>query len=71
VLLVAASLLPVFFGAGPVYLAGAAIGGAAFLRKAWALARHPSRETAMSSFFASLLQLSLVLAGASVDGLLH
>ena len=71
VMLVAASLLPVFFGAGPVYLAGAAIGGAAFLRKAWALARHPSRETAMSSFFASLLQLSLVLAGASVDGLLH
>jgi len=71
VALVAASLLPAFFGAGPLYLAGAAIGGAVFLRKAWSLARCPSRKTAMASFFASLLQLSLVLAGASVDGLLR
>jgi heme o synthase len=42
-----------------------------FVHKAWALARNPGRATAMSSFFASLLQLSLVLAGASVDGLFH
>ncbi len=60
--LVAASLLPVFFGAGPIYLAGALAGGLFFLRKAHALARRPSRQTAMGSFFASLLQLSLVLA---------
>jgi heme o synthase len=69
--LVAASLLPVFFGAGPIYLAGALAGGIVFLRKAHALARHPSRQTAMGSFFASLLQLSLVLAAASVDALLR
>ena len=47
------------------------IGGGYFLRKAWVLARRPSRKTAMASFFASLLQLSLVLAGASLDGLLR
>jgi protoheme IX farnesyltransferase len=69
--LVAASLLPVFFGAGPIYLAGALAGGLFFLRKAYALACHPSRKTAMGSFFASLLQLSLVLAAASVDALLR
>jgi len=69
--LVASSLLPVFFGAGPVYLMGALAGGLVFLRKAWALARQPSRKTAMGSFFASLLQLSLVLAAASIDALLR
>ena len=69
--LVAASLLPMFFGAGPIYLAGALAGGLFFLRRAHALARRPSRQTAMGSFFASLLQLSLVLAAASVDALLR
>lgn len=71
VALVIASLLPVFFGAGVVYAAAASVGGAVFVRKAWVLARDPSRKTAMASFFASLLQLSLVLAGASLDGLLR
>ncbi|HRP28983.1 MAG TPA: heme o synthase [Burkholderiaceae bacterium] len=71
VALVSASLLPVLFGAGVWYFAGAAIGGAVFLHKSWLLARRPSRKTAMASFFASLLQLSLVLAGASLDGVLR
>lgn len=64
-----ASLLPVFFGAGPIYLAGAAIGGGHFVHKAWQLARSPSRKTAMGAFFASLVQLSLVLVAATADGL--
>ncbi len=64
-----ASLLPVFFGAGPIYLAGAAIGGGHFTYKAWQLAREPSRKTAMGAFFASLVQLSLVLVAATADGL--
>lgn len=71
VALVAASLLPGWFGAGPVYLAGAAIGGGWFLVKSWRLARAPSRQTAMGSFFASLLQLSLLLGAASIDGLIR
>ena len=71
VALVSASLLPVLFGAGAWYFAAAAIGGAVFLTKSWRLARRPSRKTAMASFFASLFQLSLVLAGASLDGVLR
>jgi heme o synthase len=66
--LVAVSLLPGWFGAGPVYTAGALIGGLVFLHKARALALAPSRQTAMASFFASLLQLSLLLGAASIDG---
>lgn len=71
VALVIASLLPGLFGAGPVYMVGALVGGGRFLAKAWALARAPSRQTAMGSFFASLLQLSLLLVAASIDGLLR
>jgi len=71
VALVAVSLLPAFFGAGPVYLVGAAAGGAHFVHRAARLAREPSRKNAMASFFASLAQLSLVLAAATIDGLLR
>ena len=65
------SLLPVFFGAGMVYFAGAFIGGAHFVHKAWRLDHAPSRKTAMGSFFASLVQLSLLLAAATLDSLLR
>ena len=65
--LVGASLLPAFFGSGPIYLAGASLGGGYFLLKAWQLARAPSRQTAMASFFASLMQLSLLLVVAMLD----
>ncbi|MBI3524251.1 MAG: protoheme IX farnesyltransferase [Betaproteobacteria bacterium] len=69
--LVGVSLLPVFFGAGPLYFTGALAGGSYFIYKAGQLARAPSRKTAMASFFASLLQLSLLLIVAMVDVLLH
>ncbi len=71
VALFVASILPVFFGAGPVYLVGALSGGLYFVHKAWRLACAPGRGTAMASFFASLVQLSLLLAAASVDGVLR
>ncbi|MFZ5512772.1 MAG: heme o synthase [Pseudomonadota bacterium] len=67
VALVAASLLPLFFGLGALYLAGAAIGGGYFIYKAWRLAQAPSRKTALGCFHSSLLQLTLVLATAIVD----
>ena len=69
--LVAASMLPLAFGAGPVYAVGAAGGGIHFLRKSWQLARHPDRKSAMGSFFASLIQLSALLVAATIDGLLR
>ncbi len=69
--LVLASLLPGWFGAGPVYMLGAVVGGGYFVFKSWTLAREPNRQTAMGSFFASLLQLSLLLGAASIDGLIR
>ncbi len=65
--LVAVSLLPALYGAGPVYTTGALVGGLVFLHRARALALAPSRKTALASFFASLLQLSLLLGAASID----
>ena len=67
VALAAASLLPVVFGAGPIYLAGAVAGSGYFIYRAWGLARTPSRETAMRAFMASLIQLSVLLAAAFID----
>ena len=69
--LVAASLLPVLFGAGPVVLLGAIVGGTYFLRKTWALARAPSRATAMAAFFGSMVQLSALLAAVAIDAALR
>lgn len=65
--LVAASFLPLAFGLGTIYLAGAAIGGFLFIHKAWRLVRDPNRATAMACFHASLAQLTLVLAAAIID----
>ncbi|MBX6366903.1 MAG: protoheme IX farnesyltransferase [Rhodospirillales bacterium] len=62
--LVAVSLLPVFFGLGPLYGIAAATGGGYFLWKSIALVRAPTRKSAMANFHASLVQLSLLLAGA-------
>ena len=67
VLLVAISLMPVFYGMGWVYFIGAASGGAYFLTKSMQLARSPSRATAMSCFHASLMQLTLLLVAAILD----
>lgn len=65
--LVAASMLPLFFGLGSIYFAGAAIGGFHFIRKAWHLAKNTNRQTAMACFHASLAQLTLVLTAAIID----
>lgn len=69
--LAATAMLPIFFGAGMVYLFGAAIGGGYFVYKSWLLAKAPSRENAMASFFASLIQLSLLLVAALIDSLVR
>lgn len=71
VLLVSASLLPMAFGSGPIYLAGALAGGLYFAARAHALCLSPSKRTAMRCFFASLVQLSLLLIAAIADTLLR
>ena len=69
--LVAVSLLPAAFGCGPSYLLAAVIGGAWFLHKTRALARKPTRETAMAAFFASMVQLAVLITGVAVDALVR
>jgi len=61
------ALMPIWFGAGVIYLFGAAVGGGYFVYRAWLLAKSPSRKTAMGSFFASLIQLSLLLVASTLD----
>ena len=67
VLLVGFSILPFFFGMHWIYLASASIGGGYFIYTNCLMIRDPSPGVAMKSFFASLLQLILLLAGAVVD----
>lgn len=65
------ALLPFWFGAGPLYLVGAIAGGGYFVYRAWELAKAPTRKTAMASFFASLIQLSVLLLAATLDSFLR
>lgn len=64
VALAVVSLVPLWFGEGVLYGLGAGIGGGYFVWKSVVLYRAPSRENAMANFFASLLQLALLIAGA-------
>ena len=66
-MLVALSMLPVFWSMGPVYLTGAVAGGALFLWTSIRLVRTPSRKRAIQNFLASLLQLILLLSGTIAD----
>jgi protoheme IX farnesyltransferase len=61
ILLVLASLLPVYYGLSWIYLTGALSGGIYFLVKSVQLFRNPTKKTAMSNFFASMVQLSVLL----------
>ena len=70
VVLVALSALPFFYGLGWIYLLGAALGGARFVWTSVDLVRHPSAGKAMVNFHASLVQLTLLLSGAILEGLL-
>jgi protoheme IX farnesyltransferase len=70
-LLVASSFLPLLFGAGWLVGVGALLGGAHFLRCTRVLARAPARKTAMTAFFASMVQLSVLLLAVVIDAALR
>jgi len=59
--------LPVFYGLSWIYLAGALSGGIYFLIKSVKLVRNPTKKTAMANFFASMVQLSLLLFGLMLE----
>lgn len=67
VLLVLVSLMPIFYGLSWIYLVGAVAGGGYFLIRSVQLVRNPTRKTAMSNFFASMLQLSLLLLALMLE----
>ncbi len=67
VLLAAASLMPLYFGAGLIYAIPALAVSALFLQRAWLLRQLPSRHTAIRSFLASLLHLAVLLCAAGLD----
>lgn len=61
------ALIPAWYGMGLIYLVGALVGGAVFVWNSIALVQRPERSQALKNFFASLLQLSLLLCGAIAD----
>jgi protoheme IX farnesyltransferase len=65
--LVIVSVLPVFYGLGWIYLAGAIGGGGYFLLTSYRLVRIPGIESARKNFHASLLQLTLLLFACIID----
>jgi protoheme IX farnesyltransferase len=70
VLLSLLALAPFWYGMGWIYLASAAAGGAYFTWRSIELVRRPCPPVAMRNFAASLVQLTLLLAGAIADSLL-
>ena len=71
IVLVAVSLLPMAFGMGYIYLAGAIAGGSFFIWRSIKLVGHPGPKAAKSNFFASFVQLGLLLTAAIIDGSLN
>ncbi len=69
--LVAVSLLPIAFGMGFIYLAGAVAGGGFFIWRSIKLVRAPGPKAALSNFKASFVQLGLLLSAAIIDGSLN
>jgi len=65
--LVAISFVPLWFGQGLIYGLGVSAGGGYFIWKSVALCRTPTKQAAMANFFASLLQLSLLILGVVLD----
>lgn len=69
-ILVSISVLPVFYGMNWIYLIAALAGGGLFLVRNYQMILDPAPKVAMKSFFASLIQLILLLIGAVLDVLL-
>ncbi len=66
-LLVGMSVLPFFFGLGWLYLIGALAGGGYFIYRSLLLVQDPSAKNGMRAFFASLVQLVVLLVFAVLD----
>lgn len=67
VAVVTASIVPAFYGLGWIYLTAALAGGFWFIFRSVQLVGSPARPAAMANFFASLIQLGLLLTAAMLD----
>ena len=70
VVMVAVSLVPLWFGMNWLYLAGALGGGAYFVYACIGLVAEPGARNAWRAFAASIVQLGLLLTTAILDSLL-
>ncbi len=70
VAVVGLSIVPFWYGMSWIYLLGAVTGGAIFIAACVRLAAKPGVAPAWRAFAASIVQLSLVLSAAILDGLL-
>ena len=69
IVLVAVSIVPYFYEMGVLYLICALSGGSYFIFKSVQLLSNTNKNTAMSCFFASLIQLALVILGSMLNSL--
>lgn len=70
VVLVALSVVPLWYGMGWIYGAGVAIGGTYFVFACVRLVADPARVTAWRAFAASIVQLGLLMSAAILDRLM-
>jgi protoheme IX farnesyltransferase len=71
ILLVIISFVPLLFNMGFIYLSFVLIGGLYFLWKSIILVFETTRKNAMSNFFASFIQLGLLLFACIIEGLIN
>jgi heme o synthase len=69
--LAASTLVPAFIGMGWLYLGGALVGGIHLVVTSARLAAAPQWRTAMATFHASLIQLTVLLVAAIADSALR
>jgi len=71
ILLVIISFVPLLFNMGLIYLSFVLIGGLYFLWKSIILVFETTKKNAMSNFFASFIQLGLLLFACIIEGLIN
>ena len=70
IVLVFVSLLPAVYNMGMIYLAGVILGGSYFIWTSLLLTIKKSKDAAMNNFFASFIQLGLLLVLIIIDGVI-
>ena len=70
IVMVALSIVPVWYGMGWIYLLGAASGGVFFVYACFRLVQVPTVPSAWRAFAASIVQLGLLLVAAILDSLI-